>query len=36
MGHKYGPDSNELRVTLGEMDRHLARMLSALEAKVGK
>lgn len=35
VGHKYGPDSNELRVTLGEMDRHLARMLSALEAKVG-
>jgi hypothetical protein len=36
VGHKYGPDSNELRVTLGEMDRHLGRMLSALEAKVGK
>jgi hypothetical protein len=35
VGHKYGPDSNELRVTLGEMDRHLARMLKALEAKVG-
>ena len=35
VGHKYGPDSNELRVTLDEMDRHLARMLSALEAKVG-
>lgn len=35
VGHKYGPDSNELRVTLGEMDRHLARMLGALEAKVG-
>ena len=35
VGHKYGPDSNELRVTLGEMDRHLARMLTALEAKVG-
>jgi len=35
VGHKYGPDSDELRVTLGEMDRHLARMLSALEAKVG-
>ena len=35
MGHRYGPDSNELRLTLGEMDRHLARMLSALEAKVG-
>ena len=35
VGHKYGPDSNELRVTLGEMDGHLARMLTALEAKVG-
>ncbi len=35
VGHKYGPDSDELRITLGEMDRHLARMLSALEAKVG-
>jgi hypothetical protein len=35
VGHKHGPDSNELRVTLGEMDRNLARMLSALEAKVG-
>ncbi len=35
VGHKYGPDSNELQVTLGEMDRQLARMLSALEAKVG-
>jgi len=35
VGHKYGPDSNEIRVTLGEMDRQLARMLSALEAKVG-
>ena len=35
VGHKYGPDSNELRATLGEMDRHLTRMLRALEAKVG-
>ncbi len=35
VGHKYGPDSNELLVTLGEMDRQLARMLRALEAKVG-
>ncbi len=35
VGHKYGPDSNELRVTLGEMDRQLARILGALEAKVG-
>jgi hypothetical protein len=35
VGHKYGPDSTELRITLGEMDRHLARMLRALEARVG-
>lgn len=35
VGHKYGPDSPELRATLGEMDRHLARILAALEAKVG-
>ena len=36
VGHMYGPDSQELRATLGEMDRHLARILSALEKKVGK
>lgn len=35
VGHKYGPDSQELRVTLSEMDRHLARILGALEKKVG-
>jgi len=35
VGHKYGPDSQELRATLGEMDRHLARILGALEEKVG-
>jgi hypothetical protein len=35
VGHKYGPDSNELRATLSEMDGQLARILSALEAKVG-
>jgi Type I phosphodiesterase / nucleotide pyrophosphatase len=35
VGHKYGPDSEELRVTLGEMDRQLKRLLSVLEAKVG-
>jgi hypothetical protein len=35
VGHRYGPDSGELRATLGEMDRQLARMLRALEAKVG-
>jgi len=36
VGHRYGPDSPELRLTLGEMDRHLARIIKALEAKVGK
>jgi hypothetical protein len=35
VGHSYGPDSNELRVTLAEMDRQLGRMLKTLEAKVG-
>ena len=35
VGHKYGPDSEELRVTLGEMDHQLARLLAALEAQVG-
>jgi len=36
VGHPYGPDSNELRLTLGEIDRNLARIIDALEAKVGK
>jgi Type I phosphodiesterase / nucleotide pyrophosphatase len=36
VGHRYGPDSHELQLTLGEMDRHLARIIQALEAKVGK
>jgi hypothetical protein len=36
VGHKYGPESEELRVTLAETDRQLARVLNALEAKVGK
>jgi hypothetical protein len=36
VGHPYGPDSNELRLTLGEMDRNLARIIGTLEAKVGK
>ena len=35
VGHKHGPDSNELRVTLGEMDRQLTRVLRVLQAKVG-
>jgi hypothetical protein len=36
VGHTYGPDSDELRLTLGEMDRNLARIVGTLEAKVGK
>jgi Type I phosphodiesterase / nucleotide pyrophosphatase len=36
VGHKYGPESEELRITLAEIDRQVARVLSALEAKVGK
>jgi hypothetical protein len=36
VGHKYGPESEEMRVTLAEMDRQLARILGALEARVGK
>ena len=35
VGHQYGPDSSEMRNTLAEMDRQIARVLSALEAKVG-
>ena len=35
VGHRYGPESHELRLTLGEMDRNLARIIDALEAKVG-
>ena len=35
VGHCYGPDSNELRLTLREMDRNLARIIGALETKVG-
>jgi hypothetical protein len=36
VGHRYGPDSIELRLTLAEMDRNLARVIAALDAKVGK
>jgi len=36
VGHRYGPDSDELRLTLGELDRNLARIIGALEARVGK
>ncbi|MCI0614156.1 alkaline phosphatase family protein, partial [bacterium] len=36
VGHQYGPNSNELRLTLAAMDQQLSRILAALEAKVGK
>jgi hypothetical protein len=36
VGHKYGPESEEMRVTLAAIDREVARVLSALEARVGK
>ncbi len=35
VGHQYGPDSPEIRETLAEQDRQLARILEALEKKVG-
>jgi arylsulfatase A-like enzyme len=35
VGHKYGPESAELRAALSELDLHLARILKALEARVG-
>ena len=36
VGHKHGPASPELRATLAEMDRHFARILGAIESKVGR
>lgn len=35
VGHQFSPDSPELRETLAEQDRQLARILEALEKKVG-
>jgi len=35
VGHQYGPDSPEMRQTLAEQDRQLARILHALEKKAG-
>jgi hypothetical protein len=34
-GHRYGPDSKELAATLVEVDTNIARILAALESKVG-
>jgi Type I phosphodiesterase / nucleotide pyrophosphatase len=36
VGHRYGPDSPELRETLIALDRDLARVEAALDAKVGR
>jgi hypothetical protein len=35
VGHKHGPHSAELAATLQEIDRQVARILAAVEAKVG-
>jgi len=35
VGHQYGPDSPEMRETLSEQDRQLARIMRALEKKAG-
>ena len=35
VGHQYGPDSPEMRETLAEQDRQLARIVEALEKKAG-
>jgi hypothetical protein len=34
-GHAYGPDSEEVRATLTEMDRQIARVWKAVEQKTG-
>lgn len=36
VGHRYGPDSPELREALAALDRDLARVIVALDAKVGR
>jgi predicted AlkP superfamily pyrophosphatase or phosphodiesterase len=36
VSHRYGPDSPELAATLVEIDKNIARILAALEAKVGR
>ena len=35
VGHQYGPDSPEMRETLAEQDRQLARIVDALARKAG-
>jgi hypothetical protein len=36
VGHQYGPGSPELAATLREMDANLARVIAAIEARVGR
>lgn len=36
VGHRYGPDSAELHATLAALDRDLAGVVAALDAKVGR
>jgi predicted AlkP superfamily pyrophosphatase or phosphodiesterase len=36
VGHRYGPDSPEIRETLAALDRDLAGVVAALDAKVGQ
>src|SRR5688572_867135 len=36
VGHRYGPDSPELRETLAALDRDFTRVTAALDAKVGR
>jgi type I phosphodiesterase/nucleotide pyrophosphatase len=36
VGHRYGPDSPELAATLAALDRDLAELIAAIEAKVGR
>jgi predicted AlkP superfamily pyrophosphatase or phosphodiesterase len=36
VGHRYGPDSPEIRETLAALDRDLTRVTAALDAKVGR
>jgi type I phosphodiesterase/nucleotide pyrophosphatase len=35
VGHRYGPDSPEIQEALGALDRDIARLIAALDAKVG-
>ena len=36
VGHRYGPDSPEIRETLAALDRDLAGVLAALDARMGR